>query len=58
MNNPRPDITYPRFSELTGDEKDLVIDAILEHIGRRIEAIKFDGDDRRLIGLVKERDAR
>jgi len=47
-----PEISYPSFSELSDEEKDAVIDLILKHFGRRIEAYKFDGQSHREMQLT------
>jgi hypothetical protein len=48
------ELEFPkRFSELTAEEKDEVIELILDHIGRQIETFKWEGDSRRTISLRK-----
>ncbi|WP_156927832.1 hypothetical protein [Bradyrhizobium sp. Tv2a-2] len=49
------ELTNPKFSELSPEEKDEVIELILEHLGRDIEAFKFDGESKRQISLAARR---
>lgn len=47
-----PKIEYPSFSELSEEEKAVVIELVLKHFGRRIETYKFDGQSHREIQLT------
>jgi len=49
-------IEEPKISELTPEEKDIVIAQILHHLGKKVQTFKLDGESRRDVYLVRTDD--
>jgi hypothetical protein len=54
---PLPAVDYPRVTDLNQEEKDKLLEEIVDHLGRKIERSTFDlgGERVSLISLVKLR---
>jgi hypothetical protein len=50
-----PDTRRVKVDELSSEEKDRLLQEIVDHLGREIETMKWDGDEHRSISLVHKR---